>query len=178
MRSLTTFGTVELQVMLRTFDMLGFGLILLWALSSLGGQASLRLLGTGKQPTSFTRVISYLNPKAESILAQGVDTVSELGFYINALYLAALFTTPADTCSNVKIPKIEKLESTSESDADGWYPVLPVNASYSSLVGLPIDEIKMHGSYYSYVQSLYMVLTARSYQTTRICTGHQTEALL
>lgn len=95
MRSLTTFGTVELQVMLRTFDMLGVGLILLWALSSLGGQASLRLLGTGKQPTSSTQENSYLNPKAESILAQGVDTVSELGFYTNALYLAALFTPPA-----------------------------------------------------------------------------------
>ena len=101
MGSLTIFGTVELQVMLRTFDMLEIGLILLWALSPLGSQASLRLLETGKQPTSSTQVISYLNPEAESILARGADTVSELGFCINALYLAALFTPPAGQASAV-----------------------------------------------------------------------------
>ena len=101
MGSLTIFGTVELQVMLRTFDMLGIGLILLWALSPLGGQASLRLLETGKQPTSLTQVVSYLNPEAKSILAQGVDIVSELEFYIHALYLATLFTPPAGQASTM-----------------------------------------------------------------------------
>ena len=80
MGSLTIFGTVELQVMLRTFDMLGIGLILLWALSPLRVQASLRLLETRKQPTSSTQVISYLIPEAESVLAQGADTVSGPGF--------------------------------------------------------------------------------------------------
>ena len=164
MGSLTIFGTVELQFLLRTFDILGVGLILLWALSPLGGQASLRLLGTGTQPTLSAENISYLNPEAESILDFGGDSMQEIGFYINALYLSTLFTPPAvqaspiDTWSNVKIPTIEKIESTSESDADGWYSVSPGNTSYSSLVGLPIDGIRKAGSYHFSVESLYMTL--------------------
>ena len=164
MGSLTIFGTVEMQFLLRTFDLLGIGLVLLWALSPLGGQASLRLLETGTQPTSSTQNVSYLNPEAESILVFGGDTVQEIGFYINALYIAALFTTPAiqaspvDTWSNVKVPTIENLESTDKSDADGWYAISPENASYSSLVGLPIDGTRKTGSYHFSVESLYMTL--------------------
>ena len=181
MGSLTIFGTVELQVLLRTFDVLGIGLVLLWALSPLGGQASLRLLESGTQSTSSNQSIPYLNPEAESILVYGGDTVQEIGFYINALYIAALFTAPAiqaspvDTWSNVKVPIIEKLESTSKSDADGWYAVSPENASYSSLVGLPVDATLLRstpslltssnpngtrrmGSYFFSVESIYMTL--------------------
>ena len=58
----------------------------------------------------------------------------------------------------MKIPAIEKLESTSKSDADGWYTVPSDRASYSSLVGLPIDATREMGSYHSSVESLYMTL--------------------
>ena len=164
MGSLTMFGTVELQFLLRTFDILGIGLVLLWALSPLGGQASLRLLETGARPFSSTQVISYLNPEAESILVHGGDTVQEIGLNINALYVAAFFTSPAiqaspvNSWSNVKIPAIERLESTSKSDGDGWYTVPSERASYSSLVGLPIDATRKIGSYHFFVESLYMNL--------------------
>lgn len=164
MGSLTIFGTVELQFLLRTFDVLGVSLILLWALSPVGGQASLRLLGTRMQPASTTQDISYLNPESASILSRGGNTVSSLGFYTNALYLSALFTPPAgqasavDTWSNVKIPTIQKLESTRKSDVDGWYAVPPGNTSYSSLVGIPIDGTRNSGSYSFFVESLYMLL--------------------
>ena len=164
MGSLTIFGTVELQFLLRTFDILGIGLIALWALSPLGGQASLRLLGTGQHSTSSVQNISYLGPDYLSLLGLGGDSVPYYIDLINALYLSALLTPPAgqaspiDTWANVKIPAIENLESTSKSDADGWYDVHPGNTSYSSLVGLPIDGIRKNGSYYFYVESLYMVL--------------------
>ena len=164
MGSLTIFGTVELQILLRTFNVLGIGLVLLWALSPLGGQASLRLLETGRQPNGSIQNVSYLNPEAASILAQGGDIISSLGFEVNALYLAALLTPPAgqasavDTWSNVKIPMIESLESTSKSDVDGWFSVSAGNTSYASLVGLPIDGIRKVGSYHFSVESLYMKL--------------------
>ena len=58
----------------------------------------------------------------------------------------------------MKIPAIEKLESTSKSDADGWYTVPSERASYSSLVGLPIDATRETGSYHFSVESLYMTL--------------------
>ena len=101
MKSLTIFGTIELQFLLRTFDILGISLVLLWALSPLGGQASLRLLETGTRPFSSTQFISYLNPEAESILVHGGDTVQKIGLNINVLYIAALFTSPAIQASLV-----------------------------------------------------------------------------
>ena len=174
MGSLTIFGTVELQFLLRTFDILGIGLIVLWALSPLGGQASLRLLEPGRQSSSSTQNVSYLNPESPSIFSQGDDTVSSVGFYTNALYLAALFSPPAgqaspvDIWADVKIPTIEYLESTSKSDADGWYSVSSDNATYSSLVGLPIDGTRYDGSYHFYVESLYMALDCPVISVTTI----------
>ena len=164
MGSLTIFATIELQFLLRTFDILGLGLILLWGLSPLGGQASLRLLEIGTQPSSSPHNISYLDSDSGSILGQGADIMLTLGFYINALYLSALFTPPTgqasavDIWSNVKIPKIETLESTQTSDVDGWYAVPHENTSYSSLVGLPVDGIEKSGSYDFLLESHYMVL--------------------
>ena len=164
MGSLTIFGTVELQFLLRTFDILGIGLIALWALSPLGGQASLRLLGTGQHSTSSLQNVSYLGPDYESLLGLGGDSVPFYIDLIDALYLSALLTPPAgqaspiDPWANVKTPAIENLESTSKSDADGWYDVHLGNTSYSSLVGLPIDGIRKNGSYHFYVESLYMFL--------------------
>lgn len=80
MGSLTIFGTVELQFLLRTFDILQVSLILLQALSSVRSQASLQLLRTQKQPTSTTQDISHLNPESASILSKGGNTVSSMGF--------------------------------------------------------------------------------------------------
>lgn len=114
MGSLTIFGTVELQFLLRTFDVHGVSLVLLGALSPVGSQSSLQLLRTQTQPTSTTQDISHLNPDSASILSRGGNTVLSLGFYTKALYLWALFTPPVgqasaiNTWSDVKIPKIEK----------------------------------------------------------------------
>ena len=177
MGSLTIFGTVELQFLLRTFDILGIGLIALWALSPLGGQASLRLLGTGQHPTSSLQNVSYLGPDYKSLLGLGGDSVPFYIDLIDALYLSALLTPPAgqaspvDTWANVKIPTIENLESTSKSDADGWYDVQPGNTSYSSLVGLPIDGIRKNGSYHFYVESLYMVLDCPNISYSTLVSG-------
>ena len=164
MGSLTIFGTLELQFLLRTLDILGIGLIALWALSPLGGQASLRLLGAGQHSTTSVQNISYLGPDYKNLLGLGGDSVPFYIDLIDALYLSSLLTplagqvSPVDTWANVKIPAIEILESTSKSDADGWYDVHPGNTSYSSLVGLPMDGIGKNGSYHFYVESLYMVL--------------------
>ena len=164
MGSLTIFSTLELQFLLRTFNILGITLVALWALSPLGGQASLRLLATEQQPSSSTQNVSYMNADAMPIFSEGADIVSELGFLTNALYLSALFTAPigqasdVDTWGKVKIPKIEPLESTSDGDAEGWYDVTPGNKAYSSLVGLPIDGTSWNGLYHFQVESLYMNL--------------------
>lgn len=161
--SLTMFGAIELQVLLRTFDLVGVCLVLLWALSPLGGQASLRLLDTGEERAMTVQTLRYLNPDSMSILGVGADTFEALGFLLNSLYLSALLIPPAgqaasmDPWGNIKIPRIEHLEEGFQSDVDGWFTVSAENASYSSLVGLPIAGIPTAGSSSFSVQSYYMI---------------------
>lgn len=83
MGSLTIFGAIELQVLLRTFDLLGVSHVVLWALSPLGGQASLRLLDTGVQRAVTNQTLRYLDSDSQSsILANGADVLEELGFLL------------------------------------------------------------------------------------------------
>ena len=161
MGSLTIFGAIELQVLLRTFDLLGIGLIVLWALSPLGGQASLRLFDTGNQSSVTTQTLRYLDSDTLSYWDLG-DT-DQLGFLVNSIYLAALLTPSAgqtksmDTWGNTKIPIIETMEQASISDAEGWFTINLENATYSSLIGLPIAGIPTTGSSRFSVESHYML---------------------
>lgn len=115
------------------------------------GQASLRLLDTGVQRAMTNQTLRYLDSDSASILGDGADTFEDVGFLLNALYLSALLTPSTgqaasmDTLGNIKIPTIENFEQASESDVDGWFAVSPENASYSSLVGLPIAGIPTAG---------------------------------
>ena len=165
MGSLTMFGAIELQLLLRTFNFLGVGLVVLWILSPLGGQASLRLLDIGPQRAVTNQSVKYLDSDSGSIL-MGADLFEELGFLTDALYLSALLTSPTgqavrmDTWGNVKIPIVEQLEQTAKSDADGWFTVPSNNISYSSLVGLPIAGIPITGSSNFSVESHYMLTSS------------------
>lgn len=168
MGSLTIFGAIELQVLLRTFDFFGVSLIMLWALSPLGGQASLRLLDIGVRSNFTNSTIKYLDSDSSSMFEQGGVAYSEVGFLSNALYLSALLTPPAgqaasvDTWGNVKIPTIENLEQTSSADDHGWLTVSSENISYSSLVGLPIAGVPKTGNSSFNVEFSYMVLSCQN----------------
>ena len=176
MGSLTMFGAIELQVLLRTFDVLGVSLILMWALSPLGGQASLRLLETASQSVMTNQTLNYLDSDSMSLLGQGADTFESAGFILNALYLSALLTPPAgqaasmDTWGNIKVPIIETLEQAGKSEIDGWFPTTD-NTSYSSLVGLPIDGIPTSGSSYFTVESYYMKASCTNVSSSNLYIG-------
>ena len=165
MGSLTMFGAIELQFLLRTFNLLGVGLVVLWIFSPLGGQASLRLLDTGPQHAVTNQSIKYLDSDTTSIL-MGVDEFEALGFFTNALYLSAVLTPPTgqaarmDTWGNIKIPTVEQFEQAAKSDADGWFAVPSNNVSYSSLVGLPIAGIPITGLSNFSVESHYMLTSS------------------
>ena len=164
MGSLTIFGAFEMQALLRTFDILGLALVVLWAFSPLGGQASLRLLDQGVQSALTNTTLKYLSSDSDSIFDEGVSSWESLGFLINTVYLAALLTPPAgqiadmDTWSNVKIPAIETFELAGKPDASGWFEVSADNTSYPSLLGLPIAGISSSGSSTFNVESHYMVV--------------------
>lgn len=157
--SLTIFGTVKTQYLLRAFNVLALVLLLLWSLSPLGAQATLRVLSTDYFPYNTSQTIFFVNTSALGVRSTfGLENL-DLVPAINAIYSAALIssaTTQAsmDPWGNVKIPMLERLDQ-SASDADGWIPVPTENISYSALLGVPIARIPTGNSSFQVISSYF-----------------------
>lgn len=74
---------------------------------------------------------------------------------INTLFIGAMIapqrtrTSPLDAWGNVKIPRIQYLENSTESDDDGWYTVPTENDNldmYPSFVGLPMRGFQVNAT--------------------------------
>ncbi|THX28572.1 hypothetical protein D6D12_04701 [Aureobasidium pullulans] len=149
--SQTVWGTFESQVLLRRFTLFGARLFLLWCLSPLGGQASLRILETAMaSQTAVGDPVLYLptggmsyHAIANDILMTG-DAATPLAA-INSLYSANLLapasvkTSAVDTWGNIKVPRLSTVSAKSESTGH-WktVPELTSADNYTSLSGLPL----------------------------------------
>lgn len=137
--------------------------MILWGLSPIGGQASLRLLLQGTKSTTDFHNVTYAS--TDSISASNTDPAAEFDFLLNSLYSAALFerydeqSLSMDIWGNVKIPTIEPLIASGQPDAEGWL-IVDANSSlpYSSLVGIPVSGLKTDANSSFYIESYYLVL--------------------
>ncbi|KAL1302107.1 hypothetical protein AAFC00_002542 [Neodothiora populina] len=158
MASQTVWGTVESQVLLRRFTVVGAHLVILWTLSPLGGQASLRLLHTAQISTNSTSPIKYMPTIAMNIdqTNAGMLTTGDPGSalsVVNSLYSASLLAPPSvksstqDTWGNVRIPRLNTVRNITKS-ANGWIPVLDVTSpnDFTTLAGLPISGLSTKAS--------------------------------
>lgn len=169
MASQSVWGTVESQILMQKITLVGANLLFLWALSPLGGQASLRLMKRENQLTHASTKLRYLStgPAAAMFLpaAQGYQRarLSEAGSLYNAALLAPLSNKvgPRDTWGNVKIPSLEAL-NTSIPDLDGWVDI-PSNIStpeeYASLVGIPVVGLPSNGTSNFTLEYNYLTVT-------------------
>jgi hypothetical protein len=150
MASQSVWGTVESQMLMRRLSIVGINLLFLWAMSPLGGQASLRLLEiTTSTAQSFTP-LRYLSTGPGSTvwaMTSGTYVESDGGLtQVEALYAAALLGSkqakegPEDTWGNVKIPYLDT-SKLSLDDFGMWTNVSGksrVPEDYFSLVGVPV----------------------------------------
>jgi hypothetical protein len=142
--SQTFFGTFTTQFFMRSYNLVGLGLLLFWCLSPLGGQSSLRIITTSYSPILSNASILYFNTRAESPFAASGDMQAILPA-LNALYLSSLMAPESvkisnmDLWGNVKIPRLADIQS--EPDSNGWRDVSPANSSYNSLIGVPISGV-------------------------------------
>ncbi|KAM0553173.1 hypothetical protein ACHAPJ_007460 [Fusarium lateritium] len=150
-----TVGSALLtQINLCKFNLLGFGLLILWALSPLGSQSALRMLRTRLQPVLEPSQILHYTTYAQSAFtrtlitsASGVDQANALEAFLQTMYTSLLLapvtakTSVMDTWGNVKIPRLEV--DGSAGGSDGWYNVSrnPEPDSYSALAGLPVANV-------------------------------------
>ncbi|KAF1841526.1 uncharacterized protein K460DRAFT_408986 [Cucurbitaria berberidis CBS 394.84] len=136
-------STVISQVQLRMFTYVGITLTSIWALSPLGGQASIRIMSIGRTAISAAFPVHDLymmpNGNLETYAGSHGPRLFEI---VNSLFASTVVVTPTeeDIWGNLKIPRIEHYEG-SEDYGDGWYHAGLTAGSYSSLVGIPIKHV-------------------------------------
>lgn len=168
MASQSVWGTIESQMIMQRLTVVGANLLFLWALSPLGGQASLRLMKRQDQGSPSTSKIRYMTTGPGGTMWGLSSTYSGDGKFADAsaLYTAALLaplSTKAgtrDPWGNVKIPSLENLNA-STSDTQGWIEVPSVIEEpevYSSLVGLPIVGLPQMGKSNFTIESTYLTV--------------------
>ncbi len=150
MASQSVWGTFESQLLMRRLTTVGANLLFLWALSPIGGQASLRLLATSTSTNQTSASLRYLSTGPGSAVA-ALDSGVYVENYgtltqVQTFYAAALFSSdkvkqgPEDTWGNVKIPYWDPSNQT-HSSLDGWVNVTANSRrpeDFSSLVGIPM----------------------------------------
>ncbi|RYE54454.1 MAG: hypothetical protein EOP48_12290 [Sphingobacteriales bacterium] len=126
MASQSVWGTVESQIILQRLTVVGVNLLFLWALSPLGGQASLRLMQRHDRLTTSNTTIRYMTTGPGGTMwglsstYVGSGKFSDAGALYTAALLAPLETKvgPIDPWGNVKIPRVDFSNSTSASSSN------------------------------------------------------------
>ena len=140
-------AAIERAFVLRNYTLLGLSIIVLWALSPLGGQAALRVLEISGRGIPGTLSIYYFNTTNDSPNLSLFDGASDMvtgDAPMSAIYRACLLApdsvqkSAVDSWSNAKIPVLESLPSYS-ADSNGWLDVS--TTEYTSLTGIMLANV-------------------------------------
>ncbi|KAF1934249.1 uncharacterized protein M421DRAFT_50382 [Didymella exigua CBS 183.55] len=181
MASQSVWGTVESQFLMRRLTIVGVNLLFLWAMSPLGGQASLRLLERSTSTDSTFMPLRYLSTGAGSAvwaMTSGTYVENDGALtQVEPLYAAALFGSDEvkrgaeDTWGNVKIPFMYDLNSS-------WSAV-PANISkpedYRALVGIPVIGRPMDRDGSFNLETSHLTVECEPFETTIVGKYNYTE---
>ncbi|KAH9868436.1 hypothetical protein J1614_007508 [Plenodomus biglobosus] len=161
---------------MQRLTLVGVNLLFLWALSPLGGQASLRLMTRQHRSTSMNTKIRYMTTGPGGAMWGLSTTYSGSGRYADAdaLYTATLMAPietkngPRDLWGNVKIPNLEYISknASATTGTDGWTAVPPIHKPelYSSLVGLPVIGLPSGYKSNFTIESTYLMVDCTSFE--------------
>ena len=170
MGSRTVASTILTNVHLRSFNLFGLGLVLLWSLSPIGSQSVLHILSAPLRPISTATSAGYFNLRQQSYAAPGGPFKTQWFSGFTILFGASL-TAPnsvkegtMDLWGN---PKIPLLSSSATPDSSGWIQLSQTNSTpvYSSLFGFPLSGIGLGNTTIS-VESTYLEFTCDNISTT------------
>jgi hypothetical protein len=162
-------SAIQRLVLLQRYSPLGFAIVVLWLLSPLGGQSSLRILDTVSTTVLSEAQLHYFDVNFTSIGAfDGSDALELLGPSVSALFQASLLaskqvkSSPVDLWNNVKIPMIDELSPwTKGISGNPWIDIDQTSSSlvYSSLSGLNVNGLPKRGEALFTIETSYMQLT-------------------
>ena len=151
LNSRTVFSALTAPLSLRALPISMISLMVLWALSPLGSQASLRVISTEPGYTVTSNNFSYLafaSPFGNE--GQGSPSAEPL-IPSDAIFTAALISSAdskashQDPYGNIKVPIYDSLPQASSLDATGWREVPETGVVWSSLVGIPLQGLSSTG---------------------------------
>jgi hypothetical protein len=169
LRSSSIFNAFVNPTELQHLSLISVLLICVWSLSAIGGQASLRIIYKSNHASVDSVPLRYMDTGPAGLVYTGENILialdGELSPTIPTSYDAALMQSlqaklvPEDSWGNVKIPRIESLDS-STADPDNWIPFSGGTVeSYSPLIGLPIVGLPDTGLANFTVESSYVTLS-------------------
>lgn len=171
--STTVAGTIFTQITLRAFTFAGLVLVIIWSLSPIGGQASLRVIRLANSTESSLVDVQYMgsNSSYDSWIMASPGPVLALA---NGLFNSALLApkrvkdSPRDPWNNVKIPMIEFLLPSNNSINlnDTWQEVPPENVTYSALVGIATSELPINATSNFTMESSYITLQCPDFRNS------------
>ncbi|QIW97414.1 hypothetical protein AMS68_002932 [Peltaster fructicola] len=163
-------GVLIAPLRFRIWRLVIIPLILLWSLSPIGSQASLRVLTTATSYTESSELITYLDVNGSTPMTAGASGLDYYRGSVAATFNSATFAPgnvkdqSQDLYGHVKIPMIERLRDSpyvSTNATDGWLSIQPqaYNLSmYSSLIGLPCQGVPSTGDTAFTVETSYFSL--------------------
>ncbi|KAK1502169.1 hypothetical protein CTAM01_05607 [Colletotrichum tamarilloi] len=178
--SRTVGATLLNLIQLRSFNIVGAALVLIWALSPLGTQSILRMMSSQIASDNRNTTITYFDTNAES---QAIQWATWVGFsYSTSMAsfrpMSTLYNTlismpeglkadAMDVWGNVKIPFLKRL------DTDDWLDFLDQDLGvneYSSLAGIPLNSIEVGHTVFS-LESSYISLDCSDVETLKMDLG-------
>ncbi|KAJ0424726.1 hypothetical protein BJY00DRAFT_309143 [Aspergillus carlsbadensis] len=142
-------GTFSLVLALRRPGILTIGILLLWAMSPLGGQSALRMISEAPSAVGGNISLAYMNMTWVSGF-EGASSMSRTGPPMRAMYTTSLLASeearnsPRDVWGWPKIPLLRTLSPSNDSDA--WRTTASSgngSTTYSALIGLVLQGIPL-----------------------------------
>ena len=162
--SRTVLSAITTVLNLRAFTLITPFLLLLWALSPIGGQAGLRVVSTVSAYSNKSAEFSFVDFMS-SFNLQGPDVELNSGAYtaINAAFATALMSAATtrdsgqDSFGNIKVPLLEAVPDRTKADESSWISLEAEEpVVYSSLAGLRTIGISGPGTSHFKMETSYI----------------------
>ena len=153
---------------MRRYGILSLTIVLLWSISPLGGQSSLRILELESSLEQSFSNVRYFDVNHD--LEDGLESVMQLQGPVTAMigtFSASMLAakdvqrSPVDSWGNVKVPMLDELSPwASEDSSDPWItvPKDTSQVSYTAFTGLMFSGVHDTGKSQFSLETSYMQL--------------------
>ncbi|RSL67756.1 hypothetical protein CEP54_003066 [Fusarium duplospermum] len=158
-------AAVERVFFVRTQVTIGSGILLLWAMSPLGGQSASRLLAPGNSTTTSNIVVYFSDPGSQFFAFPTWGSFDDKKSIITPLYSSTLMSSQQQKGSPRDLWELPKVPQWSpERQMDEWYDIKDDafsrgDSHYTSLLGIKIQGLDSSSADQQYdftVKSSYM----------------------